>query len=67
MRGDGKALYKTARAAVLYVLYVLYVLPRRLGLPKGNRRLRRTQRPQRRQRGTETGGVLAHAGRTMEA
>ena len=27
----------------------------------GNRRLRRTQRPQRRQRGTETGGVLAHA------
>ena len=28
----------------------------------GNRRLRRTQRPQRRQRGTETGGVLAHAG-----
>ena len=33
LRGDGKALYKAARAAVLYVLLVLYVLPRRPRLP----------------------------------
>ena len=59
MRGDGKALYKAARAAVLYVLYVLYVLPRRPRLPVW---------------GTadfadllQIKGVLAHAGRTMEA
>ena len=56
MRGDGKALYKAARAAVLYVLYVLYVLPRRPRLPVwGTADLLQIK------------GVLAHAGRTMEA